>query len=176
MQFYEELVHGTDSDINTELPNKPPNKKTKFTYSDDDDDEDDVNGQKDEEGDKDKSDTDRGSEANHKSFRQEISNSHEVESLSCENHIIGDKDDKCNETQEVEAETIPAKKQCLEPNASKSGRGICYKTEKKSIDKLIEAELEELKDKSKVSHYILNIIYETMAFKPYSISQHTFEI
>lgn len=152
--FYEELVHGTDSDINTELPNKPPNKKTKFTYFDSDDDEDDINGQKDEEGDKDKSDTDRGREANHKSFRQEISNSHEVESLSCENHIIGDKDDvkeddKCNETQEVEAEALPAKKQCLEPNASKSGRGICYRTEKKSIDKLIEAELEELKDKSK---------------------------
>lgn len=46
-----------------------------------------------------------------------------------------------------EAEEPPAKKQCLETNSSKCT--IPYEVEEKSIDKLIEAELQELGDKNK---------------------------
>lgn len=146
VQFYEELVNGTDAVLNTELPDKPPNKKIKFSYSDseDDGDDDDIDAQKNE-GEKDKIDTDGGSEGNDKVLGGDADDVKE--------------NDNSHENQEVEAESVPEKKQ---PDASKPGSGISHKTEDRSIDKLIEAELEELKDKSKVT--LLDIIYEMETF------------
>ncbi|KAL7174276.1 hypothetical protein ACSBR2_033520 [Camellia fascicularis] len=71
--FYEVLVHGKASGIKLgQLPFKPLNKKTKFTYSDpsssdDDDDDDDDDDQKEKEEDKDKPGTHAEDDANHES-------------------------------------------------------------------------------------------------------------
>lgn len=54
-----------------------------------------------------------------------------------------------------EAKEPPAKKQCLGTNSSKCT--IPYEVEEKSIDKLIEAELQELGDKNKVTVFNLLI-------------------
>lgn len=75
--------------------------------------------------------------------------------LCSENHKNANKDDieEDAKAQEVEAEVQPIKKQCVGQDASKLEKGICYKVAGKSVDQLIEAELEELKDKSKVRKY-----------------------
>uniref|UniRef100_A0A5B7AUA1 Putative THUMP domain-containing protein 1 isoform X1 n=1 Tax=Davidia involucrata TaxID=16924 RepID=A0A5B7AUA1_DAVIN len=147
--FYEELVHGKDSCVKlAELPSKPLNRKTKFTYSDssssDDDGEDD-----DQKGKEDKGKLGSQREGDEKS------DPHKEDGVCCENQIKEDTDNnkeddtKCLQNQAVEAEEPPAKKQCPETDASKRGNVICDKMEEKSVDKLIEAELEELGDRSK---------------------------
>lgn len=163
-QFYEELVHGKDSGVKlAELPNKPSNKKIKFSYSDssgsDDDDEEE------EEDDEDKSDTRGDDTASHKDAINQESNPQDAINQESDPHTKDDvnhgnqteekdndgdgKNDENHENQPKETEEPPAKKQCVETVATKSV--IHAKVEEKSIDKLIEAELEELGDKNKVS-------------------------
>uniref|UniRef100_A0A5B7ASC3 Putative THUMP domain-containing protein 1 isoform X1 n=1 Tax=Davidia involucrata TaxID=16924 RepID=A0A5B7ASC3_DAVIN len=154
--FYEELVHGKDSCVKlAELPSKPLNRKTKFTYSDSSssDDNDDGADQKDEEA-KGKLGTQRDSDANPESLANEKSDPHKEDGVCCENQIKEDTENnkeeaKCQQNQAVEAEEPQAKKQCLETDASKCGNVIRDKMEEKSVDRLIEAELKELGDKSK---------------------------
>ena len=148
MQFYEELVYGKDSGVKlAELPNKPLNKKIKFSDSEssssDDDDEE-----------EDKSGTCGDDTASHKDVTNQESNPHTKDVVhngkqteEKDNDIDGD--GKNNENQPKENEEPPAKKQCVETDATKSV--IHANVEEKSIDKLIEAELEELGNKNKVS-------------------------
>ncbi|GMP87824.1 hypothetical protein CsSME_00040043 [Camellia sinensis var. sinensis] len=151
--FYEELVHGKASGIKLgQLPDKPVNKKTKFTYSDSsssDDDNDDENedddDQKEKEEDKDKPGTHAEDDANHESSIHADPDPHKLEENKDDNKEAA----TCHKSPEVEVEEPPTKKQCLETNASKHGNVITNKVEEKSIDKLIEAELEELTDRSK---------------------------
>ncbi|KAK9273444.1 hypothetical protein L1049_018254 [Liquidambar formosana] len=147
--FYEELVHGSDSGIKLAVfPNKPLNKKTKFSYSDSsssDDDDDEEEEEKEEEEEEDKSDTCKDDAANHENPASEKSDPHNYTSCN-ENQTKGETDDnkdsgKNHEIQANEVEEPPAKKQCLETDASKR--------EEKSIDKLIEEELKELGDRNK---------------------------
>ncbi|GLT53750.1 hypothetical protein SLA2020_270000 [Shorea laevis] len=119
--FYDELVQGKDSDVKlAELPNKPLNKKIKFSDSESSSSDDD---EEEEEGKEDKEDKNRRKT----------------------NDIEGN--GKNHENQPRETEEPPTKKQCLGTDALKCV--IHEKVEEKSIDKLIEAELEELGDKSK---------------------------
>ena len=148
-----------------ELPNKPSNKKIKFSYSDssgsDDDDDDDE--EEEVEGD-DKSDTRGDDTASHKEAINQESNPQDSINQESDPHTKDDVnhgsqteekdndnngDGKNHENQPKETEEPPAKKQCVETVATKSV--IHAKVEEKSIDKLIEAELEELGDKNKVS-------------------------
>lgn len=84
--------------------------------------------------------------------KSDTNNDNAPEGVCSENHNNSNKDDTKEDAkgQEVEAEVQPLKKQCLEQDASKPEKGISYKVVGKSVDQLIEAELEELKDKSKV--------------------------
>ena len=177
-QFYEELVHAKDSGVKlAELPNKPSNKKIKFSYSDssgsdDDDDEED-------EEEDDKSDTRGDDTASHKDVinqesnpqdainqesdphtKDDVNHGNQTEEKDNDNDGDGKNDEnqpdndnngdgKNHENQPKETEEPPTKKQCVETVATKSV--IHAKVEEKSIDKLIEAELEELGDKNKVS-------------------------
>ncbi|XP_028091664.1 MATH and LRR domain-containing protein PFE0570w isoform X2 [Camellia sinensis] len=151
--FYEELVHGKASGIKLgQLPDKPVNKKTKFTYSDssssdddDDDENEDDDDQKEKEEDKDKPGTHAEDDANHESSIHADPDPHKLEENKDDNKEAA----TCHKSPEVEVEEPPTKKQCLETNASKHGNVITNKVEEKSIDKLIEAELEELTDRSK---------------------------
>lgn len=152
-QFYEELVHGKDSGVKlSELPNKPLNKKIKFSYSESsssggDDDEEEDEGQI-------ISDTSQNNLASHPNAINEEPDPHIKDGMHHENQTEekangieadGDK----HENQPEETEEAPAKKQCLETDALK--HVIHEKVEDKSIDRLIEAELKELGDKNKVS-------------------------
>ncbi|PQQ20775.1 high mobility group nucleosome-binding domain-containing protein 5 [Prunus yedoensis var. nudiflora] len=116
-----------------------------------------------------KSDT-RGDDASHENPTTEKSDHQKKDDASQDNATTEKsdhhkKDDGCdgNKTEEKikdnkednvskeisanEAEEPPAKKQCLGTNSSKCT--IPYEVEEKSIDKLIEAELQELGDKNK---------------------------
>ena len=164
-----------------ELPNKPSNKKIKFSYSDssgsDDDDDDDDEEEEVEEDDKSdtrgddtashkeainqesnpqdsinqESDPHTKDDVNHGSQTEEKDNDNDGDGKNDENQPDNDNngDGKNHENQPKETEEPPAKKQCVETVATKSV--IHAKVEEKSIDKLIEAELEELGDKNKVS-------------------------
>lgn len=162
MQFFEELVQGKDSGIKfSEAPSKPLNKKIKFTYSDssssDDDDkkeegENEEHGEEEEEvvNEENKSDTrrDDGSHDNPISSISDLQNKDENKTEeNTEDHKEGS---ASKEISANEVEEPPAKKQCLGTDSSKSM--ISDKVEEKSIDKLIDDELQELKDKSKVSY------------------------
>ncbi|KAK1372362.1 THUMP domain-containing protein [Heracleum sosnowskyi] len=104
-----------------------------------------------------------------------------------ENHENSNKDDIKEDAkgQEVEAEVHPLKKQCLEQDASKPEKRIGYKVAGKSVDQLIEAELEELKDKSKKRFIFLDtgcngVVFVQMLRKdgdpsPKEIAQHMIE-
>lgn len=159
--FYEELVQGTNSKLGQgELSEKPVNKKTVFKYSDSsssDDDEDSDNwndeGQTKEETSKieqhqEKIDDDIGSL---KTGKSEPENK---DSISTDEQIQGNAEkeeelETTHEQKDIEVGEPPAKKQCVEREAPEAGNIAIGKTEEKSIDKLIEAELAELGDKSK---------------------------
>ncbi|XP_040993148.1 THUMP domain-containing protein 1 homolog isoform X2 [Juglans microcarpa x Juglans regia] len=150
--FYEELVHGKDSGVKlAELPNKPLNKKIKFSYS-----ESSSSGDDDEEEEEDEgqiiSDTSQNDLASHPNAINEEPDPHTKDGMHHENQTEekangieadGDK----HENQPKETEEPPKKKQCLETDASK--HVIYEKVEETSIDRLIEAELKELGDKNK---------------------------
>ncbi|KAL4578665.1 hypothetical protein LXL04_014794 [Taraxacum kok-saghyz] len=142
--FYEELLQGKDSDVNpTVLPNKPTNKKIKFTYSDSEDDNN---------NDDENSEVDQAAVI---SNNQNHETSVPIQTLENQtNDKVEDSQDTKNgieehDTENLEDEKQPEKKQRVETDDSKSEEVVKNKMEEKSVDKLIEAELEELKDKSK---------------------------
>ncbi|CAH2072904.1 unnamed protein product, partial [Thlaspi arvense] len=150
--FFEELVHGTGLKVNSSgLLEKPINKKVTFSYSDDEDededeDEDDEgnNGEEEEtKGDGDKKEVTEGenNQVNEKELASEG---------SCEVKNLAENDTEKKEEDEGKQETVveepPRKKTCVEEaNASTKANGNA----ETSIDKLIDAELKELGDKSK---------------------------
>ncbi|KAE8705733.1 THUMP domain-containing protein 1 isoform 2 [Hibiscus syriacus] len=161
--FFEELVNGKDfGEEPAVLPNKPLNKKITFSYSDDE-------GDGEEEGDDEreevvKSDASQESLTNkdldhpnsddvcHGKIAEET-NDTQKDGANIENQVDRSEEPsakkQCLETdtsnQVDKLEEPSAKKQCLETNTSKSATS----EKEKSIDKLIEAELNELGDKSK---------------------------
>ncbi|KAJ6691964.1 THUMP DOMAIN CONTAINING PROTEIN 1-RELATED [Salix purpurea] len=147
--FYEELVYGKDTSMKlANLPSKPPNKKTKFSYSDDDgDDEDDAE----DGGDESKSDAPEGNDAKNDNLTSKKVGSPSVENENSENQTEEktNREEGCknDEKQANEAEEPPSKKKCTETCAPKSA--VQEKVEEKSIDRLIEDELKELGDKNK---------------------------
>lgn len=147
--FYEELVEGKDSDVtHTVLPNKPTNKKIKFTYSDSEEDEEHDNEKTEE--DEVAVVSDQQNEAN-----QETSLPPPKGEVVCSENQTNEKgEDGKNDVENLENENFederqPGKKQRIETDQSKCEEVVKSKMEEKSVDKLIEAELEELKDKSK---------------------------
>ncbi|KAE8674944.1 THUMP domain-containing protein 1 isoform 2 [Hibiscus syriacus] len=149
--FFEELVNGKDFEEEPAvLPNKPLNKKITFSYSDEeegDGDEREEEGQ--EEVIKSESDASRENEAS-----QECVTNKDLDHPNSDDVCHGKIAEETNnaqmdganiENQLGKSEEPPAKKQCLETDKSKSATS----GEDKSIDKLIEDELNELGDKSK---------------------------
>ncbi|KAI9075977.1 hypothetical protein K1719_042049 [Acacia pycnantha] len=142
--FYEELVHGEDSNVK-QLPNKPLN--TKITFSDSDDSS---SGGCDGDDDEGEEEVQEEEERGGKKKNSDISNSNDDNAdhgngtvEESDSHKIGD-----GQAQEEEKADEPqAKKQCCKidgPACDPDGKG-----EEKSIDRLIEAELEVLGDKNK---------------------------
>ncbi|GMI97407.1 hypothetical protein like AT5G12410 [Hibiscus trionum] len=172
--FFEELVNGKGSgEEPAVLPNKPLNKKITFSYSDDEgdnevegDDEGEAEGQEEVV----KSDATRENDASqesltnkdldhpnsgdvcHGKITEETNDSHK-DGANIEKQVDNSEEPpakkQCLETdtsnQVDKSEELPAKKQCLETDTSKRATG----EKEKSIDQLIEAELNELGDKSK---------------------------
>ncbi|XP_062082225.1 uncharacterized protein LOC133788685 isoform X2 [Humulus lupulus] len=150
--FFEELVLGKDSGMQVGgLQGKSTNKKIKFTYSDSssgetDDDEDEEKEEKKKEI---KSATSTEGDKSNDKETSEILDHNKTDAESPE-IVKGAKPNNNKEVDEShvnEAEVPPAKKQCLGTEVSKCV--IPDKVEVKSMDKLIEAELKELGDKSK---------------------------
>ncbi|XP_023744786.1 uncharacterized protein LOC111892944 [Lactuca sativa] len=138
--FYEELLEGKDSDVKHKVSgsqNKPTNKKIKFTYSDSEDD----NNNDDENNEKVDKDSLVSNEKNHE-------NSISVKEVENETNEKVDEDDK-NGVEDDETEKQQEKKQRVETSDLKCEEVVKRKVEEKSVDRLIEDELEELKDKSK---------------------------
>ncbi|KAM1116531.1 hypothetical protein TB2_006920 [Malus domestica] len=170
--FYEELVSGKGSGLKlSEAPCKPSNKKIVFSYSDSssgegDDNDDDEKKQEGEDkeaeeesevGEESKGDS-RSDDASHDNATSEKSEHQKKDDACDENKTEENTEDKkedniCREICANEAEEPPAKKQCLGTDSSKFT--IPYKVEEKSIDKLIEAELQELGDKNKRRFFTL---------------------
>ncbi|OMO54470.1 hypothetical protein COLO4_36476 [Corchorus olitorius] len=153
--FFEELVHGKDlGEKPAGLPEKPQNKKIIFSYSDDEDDNDDEEG--DDEGEEErqeevaKSDTVTDNDASKESLTNKDLDHHNSDDV-CHGKTTEETNDSKDggesiENQGDQTKEPPAKKQCLETDASK-----CTTNKKeKSVDELIEAELKELGDKSKM--------------------------
>ncbi|KAL3620380.1 hypothetical protein CASFOL_035292 [Castilleja foliolosa] len=146
--FYEELLEGKSSKVKqAELSKKPANKVTKFEYSDssssENDDDDDA---KDD-------DVQTGAVENKTVIATggDVSDKSGVEikdDVSLEKKQAEEEEEKPAENQEAEAVEPPVKKQCVEADATNSVK-VSKKVEEKSVDKLIEAELAELGDKSK---------------------------
>ncbi|KAJ0260852.1 Uncharacterized protein HA466_0040910 [Hirschfeldia incana] len=139
--FFEELMHGTGLKVNSSgLLENPVNKKVTFHYSDDEDgDEEDNEGNNGEEEEK-KGDGDKT-----KVSEKEIGSEG-----SCEVKQVEETKTEKDQEDEVKGQNSvgepPRKKTCIEEaNASTNVNG----NEEKSIDKLIDAELKELGDKSK---------------------------
>ncbi|XP_010453317.1 PREDICTED: THUMP domain-containing protein 1 homolog [Camelina sativa] len=147
--FFEELMNGTDTKVKPGLFDNPINKKVTFSYSEDDDeDEEEAEGNNDKEeeenkGDEEKKEVTEGgdNQVNEKELASE--GSCEVKQL-VETETGKDKEDE--EKPKNGVDEPPRKKACLEeaiPLAKVNENA------EKSIDKLIEAELKELGDKSK---------------------------
>lgn len=157
LQFFEELVHGKDlGEKSAGLQDKPQNKKITFSYSDDDDEEGDDEGEDEGQEAVIKSDTSRENVTSQESLTNKDSDCHNSDD-ACHGKVEANdtkKDGGNIENQADKSEEPPAKKQCLEIDTSN-----CATNEKeKSVDKLIEAELAELGDKSKVSNLQLQKI------------------
>lgn len=152
-QFYEELLEDAEPKVErADLPKKPSNKITKFADSDssgsDNDDDDDKDEAKDSHNtgeDKHKSAVASGDDGNDE-LRHETKNG-----VPLENQPHTEKEKSENQDiKEAEALGPPAKRQCTDADPAKIG-SLSKKVEDKSVDKLIEAELAELGDRSKVS-------------------------
>lgn len=139
-------MHGTGLKVNSSgMLEKPVNKKVTFSYSDDEDgnEEDGEGDNGDEEGNKgdgDKTEVREG--GNDQVNEKEVAS--EVKQLA-ETKTAKEEEDEVNDQNGVEEP--PRKKTCTE-EASETTK-VRENTEK-SIDKLIDAELKELGDKSKV--------------------------
>ncbi|XP_030504652.2 uncharacterized protein LOC115719670 isoform X1 [Cannabis sativa] len=152
--FFEELVIGKDPGMQVGgLHGKASNKKIKFTYSDSSSGEtgDDEDGEEEEKKENKSATSTEGDKSNDKETSETLDHN-KTDSDSPDNGKDGEPNDnkevdESNGTDASEAEEPPAKKQCLETEVSKSA--IPDKVEVKSMDKLIEAELKELGDKSK---------------------------
>ncbi|XP_027171617.1 THUMP domain-containing protein 1 homolog [Coffea eugenioides] len=157
--FFEEYVHGAGSNKQQEaIPKQFMNKKTKFVYSDSSEDEDgDHDGignnihRSTEEKDL---PTDNITDANFETLVDEKLGPQNEDNSSVQEEIQEHKENKEEVTkkhkiQEGEAGEQPIKKQCVELSSSRSPNFASSKMEEKSVDKLIEAELAELGDKSK---------------------------
>ncbi|GAB4835256.1 hypothetical protein Ancab_000165 [Ancistrocladus abbreviatus] len=146
--FFEEILHGKDENAKAEAaPNKPLNKKIRFTYSDCSDDEDEDGADEEVNNLESHADANTGCPGNGKSDcrEEEVSDKNQI------NEATGDSKDNLKENDgnnTSEIEEPPAKKQCYDSAELKSGNPSQVKAEK-SVDKLIEAELEELGDKNK---------------------------
>ncbi|XP_047964225.1 THUMP domain-containing protein 1 homolog isoform X2 [Salvia hispanica] len=168
--FYEELVDDDDAELrveHTELPKKPSNKIIKFASdssgSDNDDDDDDKDADKVDA--KDINNLETG-EDNDQNAVASTDNGNDELRLETENVVPSENqaltEEKKPEKQDIkesetpenqdnkEAEALgpPAKRQCTDADAANNGT-LSKKVETKSVDKLIEAELAELGDKSK---------------------------
>ncbi|XP_028796493.1 uncharacterized protein LOC114751864 isoform X2 [Neltuma alba] len=138
--FYEELVHGEDSNVK-QLPSKPLN--TKITFSDSDSSGSGDDGDGDGDGDEAKAEVQEEEEKGGNKNNSDIPN-HQNETVEeSDSHKIDDglaqEEEKFDEPQ--------AKKQCCKIDGQacdSDGKG-----QEKSIDRLIEAELEVLGDKTK---------------------------
>ncbi|KAI3698869.1 hypothetical protein L2E82_42749 [Cichorium intybus] len=133
--FYEELLEGKDSDVkHTVIPNKPINKKIKFSYSDSesDDNNDDENGEVDQVSEKQNHETSVPAQKD-----EEVCLDNETNE-KVEDGKNGVED---HETENLEDETQPEKKQRVETNDSKCEEVVKSKMDEKSVDKLIEDEL-----------------------------------
>ncbi|CAN6974423.1 unnamed protein product [Brassica oleracea var. botrytis] len=139
--FFEELMLGTGLKVNSSgLLENPVNKKVTFSYSDDEEEDEGDNGEEEEtKGDGDKNEVIEGGN------NQEIASegSFEVKQLE-ENKTEKNQEDEVKDQNSVEEP--PRKETCTE-EASESTK-VSGNAEK-SIDKLIDAELKELGDKSK---------------------------
>ncbi|PIN13898.1 hypothetical protein CDL12_13480 [Handroanthus impetiginosus] len=162
--FYEELVDGTESKVEqADQPKKPLNKIIKFASSDssssDDDDDDDDN---DDDAKEDNPETNDDVQTSDDKKKDAIATGHDAEKQTRDDEnkdaIVtgGDAEKQTQEniekpenqkSQEAEAVEPPAKKQCVETDAT--SRDFPKKVENKSVDKLIEEELAELGDRSK---------------------------
>ncbi|XP_057789954.1 uncharacterized protein LOC131006818 [Salvia miltiorrhiza] len=155
--FYEELVDDAESKFeHAEPPKKPSNKITKFASdssgSDNDDDDDDKDSNKDDAKDKNNLET---REDKNQSAVASTDNGNDESRLETENAVppqnqTPTEEEKPEHRDTKEAETLgpQAKRQCTDADAANSG-SLPKKVETKSVDKLIEAELAELGDKSK---------------------------
>lgn len=166
MQFFEELVQGPDtSSQHTEVAKKSLNKKTKFVYSDssedDEEDGDDDNEKSEENLQKSPEVEDKPTSAVISELNHEILNDKNLVHQKEEENSLEDQrqEGKDNEEENMknhgndktDTGEPPIKKQCVEIDPGKSPNLTTGKREEKSVDKLIEAELAELGDKSKVS-------------------------
>lgn len=173
MQFYEELMQGTNSKLGQgELSEKPVNKKTVFKYSDssssDDDDDEDGDNKNDE--DQTKEETSKIEQHQEKvdeigSLKSGKSGPENKDNTSTDELIQGNTENKEElettlEQKDIEVGEPPAKKQCVEKEAPEAGNIAVGKTEEKSIDKLIDAELAELGDKSKVNGTTFFLLFQ----------------
>lgn len=173
VQFYEELVQGTNLNLGqVELSEKPVNKKTVFKYSDssssDDDDEDGENGNGEDQTKEETSKIEQHQEKTDDeidSLKTGASEPENQDNTSTDELIQGNTENKEElentlEQKDIEVGEPPAKKQCVEKEAAEAGNIAFGKTEEKSIDRLIDAELAELGDKSKVSGYTFFLLFQ----------------
>ncbi|KFK25514.1 hypothetical protein AALP_AA8G124600 [Arabis alpina] len=174
--FFEELVQGTGSKVSISgLIEKPINKKVTFSYSDDEDEdeeEDESNNgeEKENKGDGDKTEVTKGGDndeveekkgdedktevtegGNNGEEEEKKGDGDKTEVSEGGNNQVAEKetakDEEDEEKQKNGVEEPPRKKACVEgENASAKAN---EKYVEKSIDKLIDAELKELGDKSK---------------------------
>lgn len=174
MQFYEELIDGAHPSV-TKLSDKPLNKKITFADSDssssDDEEEEEEKAQVPEGGEekedkKPKLDVSNSDNTSHDNETGEKSDPPKIDGLHAQ---AGDKanDDKGDvdspKTVEKIADELPAVKECCKTTAPTSNLGE-KKVEEKSIDKLIEDELVELRDKSKVIWRDFHSVYYSILF------------
>lgn len=145
----------------SQLADKPLNKKIKFSDSEssssDDDNEDEGDEEEEEvpeEEGKSKSHTEQNDPSNENETTEKV-DPHQGDAVVTENQTEeksndNESDVKCHEVSSNEVEEPPSKKHCIEADTSKN----VVQEKAKSIDQLIEAELEELGDKNKVSDKI----------------------
>ncbi|CAK8539286.1 unnamed protein product [Lathyrus sativus] len=158
--FYEDLVDDGEHPTVKGLSNRPVNTKITFADSDssssdseEEEDEKEVQVQEGEEKEdkKPKLDVCNADNTDHENGTGEKSDPHKIDDLhaQAEAKADGDKEDVDSpKTIEKTADELPAVKQCCKTNVPKSDLGE-KKMEEKSIDKLIEDELVELRDKNK---------------------------
>ncbi|KAK4762824.1 hypothetical protein SAY86_008592 [Trapa natans] len=164
--FYEELTHGIGGEEKSaELSAQPTNKKIKFTYSESSSGEEEDGDESEDNIDEEDGDKVKGVENKANACPSEKDGDHEslkndtVDEVRSGEHAEGAVIDiNTNEKGSVDLARDdvepPVKKQCLGTDSLKSE--VVERKEEKSVDKLIEAELEELSDKNKRRFFSLD--------------------